>query len=54
MKIARRMQMIIDKMQRYCNHVQISQMILFADQYRFKKNISVKQFYKDVFDEMNN
>ncbi len=34
--------MIIDSMQRYCNRKQISQMIVLADQYRYKKNISVK------------
>ena len=27
-------------------------MIVFADQYRFKKNISVKEFHKDVFDKL--
>ena len=46
--------MIIDTMQRYCNHEQISKLILFADQYRWKKCISVKEFYKDVFDKLSN
>ncbi len=44
--------MIIDSMQRYCNHQQISMLIVFADQYRFKKSISVKEFYRDVFEKL--
>jgi len=39
-------------MQRYCNHEQVSKLIVFADQYRFKKSISVKEFYKEVFDKL--
>ena len=45
--------MIIDSMQRYCNQEQISRLIVFADQYRFKKSISVKEFYKEVFDKLS-
>lgn len=44
--------MIIDSMQRYFNHEQVSKLIVFADQYRFKKSISVKEFYKEVFDKL--
>lgn len=39
-------------MQRYCNHEQISKMIVFADHYRFKKGISVKEFHKEVFEKL--
>lgn len=52
MKIARKMEMIIDSMQRYSNHEQISKLIVLADQYRFKKGISVKGFHKEVFDKL--
>jgi hypothetical protein len=45
--------MIIDSIQRYCNQEQISRLIVFADQYRFKKSISVKEFYKNVFDKLS-
>lgn len=45
--------MIIDSMQRYCNQEQISRLIVFADHYRFKKSISVKEFYKEVFDKLS-
>ena len=52
LKTSRRLEIIIDSMQRYCNQEQISRLIVFADQYRFKKSISVKEFYKEVFDKL--
>ena len=44
--------MIFDSMQRYCNNEQISQLIVLADQYRYKKSLTVKEFHKSVFDKL--
>ena len=41
-------------MQNFFNHSQISKLILLADKYRFRKNISVKEFFKDIFEDLNN